>query len=240
MPARVEFASMIINCPSCKGRYKVDPAQFGPNGRRVRCTACGNLWTEKPPEDFPQPVEPEALQVQDGPEPVSAAQVAADWGVAGSLAHAGEAPGEKRSNARGWAALGIVVAAIFIVGALARESIVRTWPPAQRLYMAIGFPAVGSKPWLNIEVVSHDQAIKGGRTVLVVKGKVTNTSDEVRDVPKLQAWIRAADARELANWTFSANQARLLPGETARFVTRFQNPPPGAAALSIDFSTKGK
>jgi len=231
---------MIINCPSCKGRYKVEPAQFGPKGRRVRCTACGNLWTEKPPQDFPQSIEPEASLAQDAPETVSAAQVAADWGVDGSVADAGEAPREKRGNARGWAALVAVVGAIFIVGALARESIVRTWPPAQRLYMAIGFPAAGSKSWLNIEVVSHDQAIKGGRTILVVKGKVTNTSDEVRDVPKLQAWIRAADARELANWTFSANQVRLLPGETARFVTRFQNPPAGAAALSIDFSNKGK
>ena len=48
------------------------------------------------------------------------------------------------------------------------------------------------------------------------------------------------DASELANWTFSADQARLLPGETARFVTRFQNPPAGASALSIDFSSKGK
>ncbi len=231
---------MIINCPSCKTRYKVDPAQFGPKGRRVRCTACGNLWTERSPEDFPQPVDPDAPLVQDIPDPASAAPTAAHSGAAGPPADAREAPGEKRGSAMGWAALVTVVAAIFIVGALARHSIVRAWPPAQRLYMAIGFPTAGPKSWLNIEVVSHDQAIKGGRTILVVKGKVTNTSDEVRDVPQLQAWIRAEDARELANWTFSADQTRLLPGETARFVTRFQNPPAGAAALSVDFSNKGK
>lgn len=230
---------MIINCPSCKGRYKVDPAQFGPKGRRVRCTACGNLWTEKPPEDFPQPVEPEVSLEEGATEPVSAAQAAADWGATGPSADDSAAPGEKRRNAKGWAVLAVVVAAVLIVGALARESIVRTWPPAQRLYMAIGFPAAEQKSWLNIEVVSHDQSVKDGRTILVVKGKVTNTSGEVRDVPKLQAWIRAADAEELANWTFSANQKRLLPGETAQFVTRFQNPPAGAAALTIDFARKG-
>ena len=231
---------MIINCPSCKARYKVEPAQFGPKGRRVRCTACGNLWTEMPPDDFPQPVEAEATAVRDASESVSAAQAAADWRPAGSYMEEDETPEEKRGNAKGWVVLAAVVATIFIVGALARESIVRLWPPAQRLYVAVGFPVAGPKSWLNIEVVSHDQEIKDGRTILVVKGKVTNTSDEVRDVPQLQALIRAADAKELANWTFSANQARLLPGETARFVTRFQNPPAGAAALSIDFSKKGK
>ena len=209
---------MIINCPSCKTRYKVEPAQFGPKGRRVRCTACGNLWTEKPPQDFPQPVDLEAPLVHDAPA----------------------APREKRGGAMGWAALVTVVAAIILVGALAQESITRAWPPAQRLYMAIGFSGAGPKSWLKIEVVNHDQAIKGGRTILVLKGKVTNISDEVRDVPQLQAWIRAADARELANWTFSADQDRLLPGETARFVTRFQNPPAGAAARSVDFCGEGK
>lgn len=227
---------MIINCPSCKSRYKVEPEQFGAKGRRVRCTACGNLWKEKPPEDFPQPVEPEASLEQDGREEVSATEATANSSVDRLEADTNEASGGKRGNARGWAALVVVVGAIFIVGVLAQESIVRYWPPAQRLYMAIGFPSFESKSRLNIEIVSHDQAVKDGRTILIVKGKVTNTSDEVRDVPKLQAWIRTSDAKELANWTFSANQVRLLPGETSRFVTRFQNPPAGAAALKIDFA----
>ena len=220
---------MIINCPSCKTRYKVEPAQFGPKGRRVRCTSCGNLWTEMAPEDFPQPVDVDEPLIPDDPEPASAA-----------LADAWEVPGKSRGSVMGWAAFAAVVAAILVVGALAKGSIVRAWPPAQRLYMAIGFPAAGPKSWLNIVVVSHDQAIKGGRTILVLKGRVTNTSDEVRDVPQLHAWIRADDARELADWTFSAEQARLLPGETARFVTRFQNPPAGATALGVDFSSNGK
>lgn len=231
---------MIINCPSCKARYKVEPTQFGPKGRRVRCTACGNLWTEKPPQDFPQPVEPEMTSIEGTSEPDSAMLGSSAETAAGLPVDEAEAPGTQRGNARGWVALVAVVVAIFVVGALARESIVRAWPPAQRLYMAIGFPADNSKPSLNIEVVSHDQTIKDGRTILVVKGKVTNTSDEVHDVPKLHAWIRAVDARELANWTFSANQTRLLPGETVQFVTRFQNPPAGAAALSINFSKDGK
>ncbi len=226
---------MIINCPSCKTRYKVDPAQFGPKGRRVRCTACSNLWTEKAPDNLPQPVDLGASPMEDAAEQAAARRCASRL-AAGPRA----APEEKRGGAKGWMALAIVVIAILSAGALAKDSIIHAWPPAERLYTVIGFPVTGPKSWLNIEVVGHDQVIKDGRTILILRGKVTNISEKVRDVPKLQAWIRAEDARELATWVFPADKARLVPGEAAGFITRFQNPPAGAAALSVDFSDKEK
>jgi two-component system cell cycle response regulator CpdR len=183
---------MIINCPSCKTRYKVEPAQFGAKGRRVRCTACGNLWTQRPPEDFPQPVDLDAPLPEDAAEQASARRRAA-WRAGGVRA----APEKKRGGALGWAALVMVVATVIMVGALAQESITRTWPPAQRLYTAIGFSATGPKSWLKLEVVSHDQAIKDGRTILILKGKVTNISDEVREVPKTNVPLREFVSRAL-------------------------------------------
>lgn len=229
---------MIISCPSCRGRYRVDPAQFGPKGRRVRCTACGHLWTEKPPEDLPQPIEPEESPAQDRPNGASGTLAAADSGTA-------ESPdddvgtGKKRGSAWGWLALLAIVAAVLVGGALSRDSIVRMWPPAQRLYMAIGFPVAERTAPLRIEVVSHEQVVEDGRTILVVTGKVTNTTGAVRDVPQLRARVRDADAQEIATWKFEVDRIRLLPGESAGFETRFPNPPAGAKALSIDFSEKG-
>jgi hypothetical protein len=139
----------------------------------------------------------------------------------------------------GWIALVTVVLAVLVGGVLSRDSIVRAWPPAQRLYEAAGLAAMGDAAWLRIEVVSHNHTVEDDRTFLVVRGKVTNTSGKVREVPELQAWIRGEDSRELANWTFTAAQTRLLPGETASFITRFQNPPSGGTGLAIDFAHKG-
>ncbi|MDX1486100.1 MAG: zinc-ribbon domain-containing protein [Alphaproteobacteria bacterium] len=215
---------MIITCPSCQTRYKVDPASFGAKGRRVRCSNCDNMWTERPAEDLPKRVDAEAPPERDAPSEVLDAEAAAEDGAKG------------RGSAMGWGALGAVVIAVVAGAVLARESIVRWWPPAQRLYVAAGIPVPVGKAGLAVEVLSHDHAVQGGRIILIVKGKVTNISGEVRDVPKLRAWIRGKDASELANWTFAAGQSRLLPGETVPFVTRFQNPPAGAAALAIDFS----
>lgn len=42
---------MILNCPSCNARYNVDPTKLGPNGRRVRCASCGNIWRQEPVAD---------------------------------------------------------------------------------------------------------------------------------------------------------------------------------------------
>lgn len=47
---------MIITCPDCAARYDVDDDRFSPNGRSVRCTACGESWYVPAPE--PLDIEP--------------------------------------------------------------------------------------------------------------------------------------------------------------------------------------
>jgi predicted Zn finger-like uncharacterized protein len=41
---------MLIVCPTCASEYRIEPAQLGPEGRRVRCSSCQNDWFASPQE----------------------------------------------------------------------------------------------------------------------------------------------------------------------------------------------
>src|SRR5580693_3710880 len=39
---------MLIVCPSCATSYDIELASLQPNGRRVRCMRCRNVWRAEP------------------------------------------------------------------------------------------------------------------------------------------------------------------------------------------------
>ena len=226
--------AMIITCPSCATRYKVDPARIGARGRRVRCTSCALVWMQEPPPDLPMPVPPLGSPGIDDAAAGSAAGIAARL-EAHRRAAERDARSRRRGRAAGWLFLVLVVGTVFAVGAVARDEVVRVWPRAERIYALLGAAPVQPGQGLRIRVLQHGDVAEGAGTAFVVRGEVTNTSGQARDVPKLRATLRSADATELASVTFSAAQARLLPGETAPFLTRIDRPPPEAVAIDIHF-----
>lgn len=49
---------MILSCPSCSARFKVNADQIGLGGRKVKCAKCGNTWHATPDQDEEAPLEP--------------------------------------------------------------------------------------------------------------------------------------------------------------------------------------
>ena len=249
---------MIITCPSCSTRYKLDPAQFGPEGRRVRCTKCANVWTQMPADDLPKLVVPEPAGEPDtaaggpdvDPPPLRGggdagltpppARLAARAAAQDRAQEAQEAQAGSRRSRAGWLLLLLVIVSLGVSLVLARETVVRAWPPAERLYTLLGIEGPRPGAGLAIKVTEHRQDLDGKTVVLIVKGEVTNTSDAVRDVPRLKATLRTDRGSVIADWSFATAQARLLPGETAPFVTRLENPAKEGTVLNIDFIANGR
>ena len=77
---------MQITCPNCSGRYLVDPAAIGSEGRIVQCSRCGHRWTADVGADDdavpapsaltdPRPVPDFISRPQDHGEPASSPAV---------------------------------------------------------------------------------------------------------------------------------------------------------------------
>ena len=61
----------------------------------------------------------------------------------------------------------------------------------------------------------------------------------MRDVPKLRALLFDNREREVQHWSFSAPEAKLMPGEAAAFRTEIRNPSANAIRLTIVFESAG-
>lgn len=64
---------MKIVCPTCSADYTIADDMLGPNGRKVKCATCSNIWHAQP--------EPETPDVQQNDAPDEAAPVVAEEGI---------------------------------------------------------------------------------------------------------------------------------------------------------------
>lgn len=191
----------------------------------VRCAKCGHTWMQAPPEDMPKSVEPAAAE--------AGAQAAAAAPTVSPFAR----PEKRRAGgALGWIALVVVVAGVLGGGAYFRDSIVATWPPAARLYSALGLEAEPLGAGLELRNLRMSQSGDASAPVLVVEGEIVNTTEQLRDVPLLRGALVDAEQRELRHWTFAVRQPRLLPGEVVTFKTEIENPAAEARGVSITFT----
>ena len=225
---------MFVTCPSCSTRYQIDESRLGSRGRTVRCTRCKHQWVQAPEGgDQPRPESDKAAAS------VSAGDVA-DPALQSTLS----APSRvvtRRSAGRGELLIGWLAFVIVIGGAIAvlwfgRTNIIDQWPATARFYAMVGVESqTAPGEGLTLQEVKTETVNNDGTPTLVVTGKIVNTSTGPRDIPKLRAALRDANARELQYWTFEVEAKRLLPGESLQFETHTQNPSPDAKGLSIVF-----
>jgi predicted Zn finger-like uncharacterized protein len=224
---------LILICPACSKRYLVPSSSLGADGRRVRCAACGNSWFQEPP---PQETEASPLNFDDPvfdppPEDVEPPPLRA-----GSNLPALRRKPVKKRKPIGWIVLILVVGVLLGGGILGRASIVGLWPPAARLYEAVGLPVPVPGAGLLLHDVATERMTQGGVPVIVVTGSVVNPTGEIRDVPKLRASLRDSQRKEVQSWTFSADTDKLVPGEFVKFGSEFANPSAEAVDLTLTFT----
>lgn len=244
---------MIVSCPACSTRFRVDATVLGASGRKLKCGRCAHQWLEGVPEEPIAAVDPVVEEEPAIPEPDPVPQQEpeipevsqADEFRPRSRGRNRPTPklpvrtrrSKRRRGGLGWGLATAMAALVVAVLALGREQLVSFWPPADDVYATLGFGLVDRPAGDGLELLEivPSRLEQEGVAYLVLDGTVLNTSDEPVDVPQMVAVVRDAQNVALQQWTFSADVAALQPGQSVSFTTRLADPADTAADVKIVF-----
>jgi predicted Zn finger-like uncharacterized protein len=230
---------MILNCPSCSAKFKVDQALLGDTGRSVRCGNCGHSWHQMPcgPESAPSGQArrtPAVAPSSEGRRARANSLDKLDQQRARSQRKAAvRSKKPPASHLVGWALLALFVAALAGGLVVARETIVALAPGTADYYGKLGLRSVAGAELELRDVASVRRTVDGARR-LIVKGVIVNTSQLTVPVPRLQASLIDASGAKLASWVFAADSSELPAGGITTFETT-ANDPPREGNLSLVF-----
>ena len=250
---------MIVTCPECSTRYKVDKSAIGANGRAVRCSQCHASWfvsealdlaafSAQKQEAQAAPVTAEddhnsdismheraqrASKEQSRPAPAPIKEAAPH------VMLRDKADNQRRRRrlaavASIWAVPLLLIGSIISVGYFFRQDIVTAMPNTATAYKALGIDV--SLSGLTIENPITRSAYINGESVLVINGAVKNISTQPRDVPLIELSLHSPSDEKLVSWLVDTNTARLEKGERASFTSEYPGAPVDAVQLRYRFA----
>jgi predicted Zn finger-like uncharacterized protein len=238
---------MIVTCPGCGARFRVDPARLGPEGRRVRCSACGHRWLVRPEAEASggatraapsaEPTRAETagaapLSLVTG-EPAPAGGPADRPPPLAAAPALGQPPSGRGTAIAGWlvVVLILLVLAGLVVG---RNEVVAAFPRALALYDRLGLP-VTARHGLELKNLQARRLEEHGVTIFVVEGEVHNLTRSERPIPPVRVALLDGEGRELDSALFRAAQPTVAGGGVARFEAKMVDPPPVARSFRVAF-----
>lgn len=233
-------ANLQVACPQCGAGYTVPLAKIGPQGRKLKCAACGHLWVVKQ-EQVIEKEDPVAVEMPPAPEAVP--EVIATE-VNAPAYEENFAPivrletltkpmpfwqpylvGEQKwfSLALGLALLGMLGAAV----ALWQRLHPAPAPQGVPLYEAENFAvpqAVMAPGGVVLDNVQATAETRPSGAVLTITGLIANTSAQTQTLPTLRAEL-LDDANAVLDFQSVALITTTIPAQMGmNFAVSFTNP----------------
>ncbi len=232
---------MIVTCPSCEAKYRVDADALAARGNKVKCAACAHSWVvEDEGLTLNEPVEP---SFDPSPAP-SEAEPQADAEPAPSIREKPAAAVRARAEQQrlkqrkavegaGWAGVAACLAVALIGAVIFRVNIVQTWPRTAGAYAAVGMDI---NPY-GLEVGMLTASFEEGG--LHVEGVLENITGGDRPTVPLSARVLDSQGAVLESWPVALESASLPGGGAERFYTTLETVPEGAVRVEVIIADTG-
>jgi hypothetical protein len=224
---------MIVSCPSCTSRYELG-AHHSDEPISLSCRKCGHRWKELPVidiEEVPARNLPKVIDHSDEPELDVQRLVEAAQQAKLEFANRRKTRFKKHT---GWVSFGACAVLPLLVAAWVPETVVAAAPYAIKAYEKLGYQV--NVYGLDIRRIEQQNRLVDGAHILMVKGEISNATNDVRRIPWLRFGLSDAAGKELYSWTLDTASRPLRPGETTAFTTRVAAPPELAKSLQIRFA----
>ena len=230
---------MIVTCPSCEAKYRVNADALAARGNKVKCAACAHSWVvEDEGLTLSEPVEPvfEDSPTVSDPEPESEPAPSIREKPAAAVRARAEQQRLKQRKAvegAGWAGVAACVAVALIGAVIFRVNIVQTWPRTAGAYAAVGMTI---NPY-GLEVGMLTASFEEGG--LYVEGVLENITGGERPTLPLNARVLDAQGAVLHSWPVALESASLPGGGAERFYTTLDPVPEGAVRIEVIIAEEG-
>ena len=248
---------MLIVCPSCESEFAIDPALLRPNGRKLRCASCREVFFIDAPDDedgFDEedPVAASLARRMRGVDEAGP-EIAVDAHNLRPAAHGAGGRGVGLPHRLTGAVAGLfngiggalrrlpltpifamLLLGIVIGGLIGRESVVRQLPATAQLYEMAGMPV--NLRGLELMEVRSERTREDDGEYLTVYGTIVNRTDRSHMVPPVAVILRAETGQSVYSWSVEADRRTLHPGENVGFRARLVAPPPEARQVLVRFA----
>lgn len=234
---------MILTCPACATSYFVSDGAVGPEGRKVRCQACSEVWRAIPEEPLelsistePRSFSPSDHESKSEPEPelASLAETPAPELPKAFRARAEQQRRVRRAATHGaiWGGMACVFLGMIVSALMFRVEVVDAIPRAASAYAMIGAPV--NPLGLEFEAVSASDA-PHRPDALLVSGAIRNIRDREIVAPTVSITLLDAVGAVIGTHTIPIDSAPVLPGKVQGFAAVLPNPGGKTVDLDVDF-----
>lgn len=221
---------MILTCPQCTTRFLLSAQILAPDGRRVKCSNCEEIWFQKPDPDELAQAENQ-LPVEDIPESVKPIP---EGSALPTLQDDDAAPPFALlflCKVRGTLAVAAgLFLLIFAVMFLASQPVLAIWPASTPFYKFLGkdvkIPGAGL---VFDRVEARIDFVGGDKEKIGLSGQIINLTGERQLVPVIEASLRNKEGDVLRLGLIEPSQSYLEGESNMVFEGAYELPRSGQA-----------